>query len=608
MSENDRLLQEAQLIAAEFSFWMVKGQLSHLYGNIYESKDGLTKHPLEIVYDDTFPTNPPEISFPQDIPNLPEEIQLESLNNWTTESHVVEIVRELYQIVKNAVEGNEIPKMQSIPKSAEPVIKDRSEATQSMQSSKPSIPTQPIQSAQPTQPVTSKPNTSQEEYLTPDSNAYPTEQYVVEDNSANYPVWGEEDTNAITGDSKLAAHNSTAATPATIQTTPIEPQYSTPEIVDTASDSDLTLSTEAALIQQEYAMDYVGDSLGSVEIYLTITIEQTFIIKIDFSDYPKRPKVLLQEGITNLIGDVNESLDILKKWKEKKPSNVVEIIRELESKLWFLSDLDTEAKQIIGEYKTEMVGGMISNLKVSLFTYGFKEFTLSIDISKYPAQPKLSFSKELSDLIKVPIENLNAYSKWKRKESHAVDLLREVSWLVDKNSRINFEMALLKGGLKNVSFDATSNIISAKLAGSLKTKDLSFEFEVKLTESYPMSAPEITLKSELEAQPDIKEKLTKQIGGFVDKWSPFSYLIDLFNAVSKANFAVSVISCVICHKIDCPTCNMIIAAPDPAEQCQVMCPHCERLYHKHCWDQTIISFGKCGFCLRPPPENLRPQM
>ena len=43
------------------------------------------------------------------------------------------------------------------------------------------------------------------------------------------------------------------------------------------------------------------------------------------------------------------------------------------------------------------------------------------------------------------------------------------------------------------------------------------------------------------------------------------------------------------------------------EKSKCMCPSCERLYHKHCWDQTILSFGKCGFCLRPPPPHLRPK-
>jgi len=34
------------------------------------------------------------------------------------------------------------------------------------------------------------------------------------------------------------------------------------------------------------------------------------------------------------------------------------------------------------------------------------------------------------------------------------------------------------------------------------------------------------------------------------------------------------------------------------DSCHSECPHCNRAYHRHCWEQTIQSFGKCGFCLR----------
>ena len=102
--DNGRLLHEAQLIAAEFKFFMVKGNLDHLYGYVYESEDGNVKYPLEIKYTSNFPDSPPEIIFPQPIPNVPDEIELESLNNWNQESHVVEAVRELATLIKKCVE------------------------------------------------------------------------------------------------------------------------------------------------------------------------------------------------------------------------------------------------------------------------------------------------------------------------------------------------------------------------------------------------------------------------------------------------------------------------------------------------------------------------
>jgi len=586
--DNDRLMTEAQLIAAKFKFFMVKGQINHLYGYIYESKDGSVKYALDITYDDTFPENPPIFSFPQVIPNLPQEIELQTLNTWTSESHVVDAVTELGEIIRNAVEGQGKPAQQiAVQKKTVAPLPPQNAAVQKQQApvQKPTIqpPSQPSMQKKQEQAPQSAPEEavsepSQEEYLTPNMDNYPTdeqsEQYTSEegqyDESGQFAEWKPEDfeQNESSGEenyeqydeSDLGAEESTepeapqppvkqpekqvakkTTSQAPAQKAPSQAAQKSAPIIEepTGEGGDIAVSTEAALIQQEYAMDYIGDSAGKVEIYLTITIEQTFIIQIDFSDYPKRPKVELQEGLKTVLGNINNTIDVLKNWNEKKPGHVVQIIRELEGKLWFLSDLEAEAKLITGEYKCALLDGVISHLRVSLVTYGFKEFTIDIDITKYPAQPTIKYTKEVEDLIKVPPENLNAYRSWKRKESHAVDLIREISWLVDKNSRINFELALLKGGLKDVKYEPSTNVIKANVAGQMKTKDASFAFEVTIPENYPMNAPKIELKSELEGMEDIKEKLTKQITSFTGKWSPFSYLIDLFNQVSKAICEVS---------------------------------------------------------------------
>jgi len=56
-------------------------------------------------------------------------------------------------------------------------------------------------------------------------------------------------------------------------------------------------------------------------------------------------------------------------------------------------------------------------------------------------------------------------------------------------------------------------------------------------------------------------------------------------------------SCIICYESTCPTCDSDI---EGQHACFEVCPHCERSYHKHCWDKTIEFFGKCGFCLEIP--------
>ncbi len=37
--DKQRILKEAQKIASKFSFWMVSGNIAHLYGYVYETPE-----------------------------------------------------------------------------------------------------------------------------------------------------------------------------------------------------------------------------------------------------------------------------------------------------------------------------------------------------------------------------------------------------------------------------------------------------------------------------------------------------------------------------------------------------------------------------------------
>jgi ubiquitin-protein ligase len=242
-----------------------------------------------------------------------------------------------------------------------------------------------------------------------------------------------------------------------------------------------------------------------------------------------------------------------------------------------------------------------------LVTYGFKEYTVDIDISSFPKCPRLILSSELNEILDKSIEELEAYKGWKDNESESVEILREIAWLVDKNSRINFEIELLKEHYKDINYEPQAQILNVEMAGKMRSQDLTFQFQIQLPNEYPMKVPEIKVVNEfeLETHEQIKKDLQASFESFFDDWTPFKYLVDLFNAISKKIFEVSVVSCVICHKIECPTCSKKIAGPEQ-ESCHVECPYCERPYHDHCWAQTIRSFGKCGFCLKTPPIDMMP--
>ncbi len=359
------------------------------------------------------------------------------------------------------------------------------------------------------------------------------------------------------------------------------------------------VTEQASMIQNYYSVENINDMIGVNRIYISLPSGSLFKIIVNFMNYPKKPEVFLPDLGGTSSEEINKSIKVLANWDENKKPNVLAVIQEIENRLWAMNDIFMESKYIFGEYAAEKINGNLTNLKVSIMSYGFEIFDLEVDISEYPKTPKIKYSEKLAKIIKTPVENLSYLKNWKGKESHIVEAIREIAWLLEKNTRIDFELKLLKG-LKKAVYKPESNSIEIEMSGQMKTKDLNFEFVIQLPVNYPMEAPKLTLKSELEGHEDVSEKLKPLMENFGKDWSTFSYLIDVFNTISKAIFEVSVLSCVICYKVECPDCQKTIASENPDDQCYAECKHCGRAYHKHCWDKTMQSFGKCGFCLRPP--------
>lgn len=545
--DKERILKEAQKIAKKFSFWMVSGEIAHLYGYVYETSE--KKYELEIKFDENFPRTPPNLIYHAVIKDLLGDFQLNSLINWTPTSNVVDIVYELKEVIEKTLET---PKMNS-EKDLIPIRQDTS--------------------------------TEKEEFLTPDLDVYPPdfeyEEYITHSDSPDEVFYTSKDSETSITENSV---NDSKTTPNS-------------DIIDEGAPVSIEINTELSLIQQEYAYDQIGTKEAEINVYITITLTNTFIIQIDFTNYPERPIVTFPNEVRRILGDPYKILNILKEWKSKQPSHIVDILHELEKKLLFLKEIEVQSKIISGEYQCEKIYDSVTALRVHMLTYGFKEYFLDIDLEPYPNPPKIDFSSELQQIIQVPITELKAYKNWEETVSEPVEIVREISWLVDKNSRIYFEIDLLKDHYKKIEYDPSTATLLVEMKGKMKTEDLTFEFQITLPIDYPMKTPEVKVVNEfeLEAHEKIRDDLHTSFDDFFKEWTPFSYLVDLFNLISKKIFEVSVVSCVICHKIECPSCTKKIAGDD---NCHAECPHCNRAYHNHCWEQTIKSFGKCGFCLR----------
>ena len=501
--DKQRILKEAQEIASKFSFWMVSGNIEHLFGYIYETPEG--KYELEIKFDEDFPYTPPNLSYHKETKELLGDIRLEAEKNWSENSSVLEMLQELKRKIQQAlsVPGKEedqpisaisedynIPEDKIVEKSLE-TDGDEKESTEK--------------------------ETKEEDYITPDLIAYPPEleyeQFVNPSEPQEDLFFEEQSDEATTKTDEIKADEIEP---------PEEPKLTEPELFADHEQTSVALNTELGLIQQEYAYDQNSHQKGDLNIYLTITLAKTFIIHINFTNYPVRPSVNVPEEAHNLIGDVYQKLEVLKNWKVKQPSHIVDILHELENKLFFIKDIEQESKKILGEYQCDLDSDDVTKLKVHLVTYGFKEYLMDVNLESHPKPPIINFSSQLQQIIMTPLTELGSYKNWVDGESEPVEIIRELAWLVDKNSRINFEIELLKDHYKKIEYNASTSILNVDMKGKMKTQDLMFQFQINLPIDYPMKVPSIKIinEFELESHEKIKEDLQSSFKNFFDDWSP----------------------------------------------------------------------------------------
>ncbi len=459
--DRQRVLKEAQSIASKFSFWMVSGNISHLYGYVYETPE--KKFELEIKFDENFPNKPPQLIYHNDIKELLGDIQLNKILNWTPESHMVDVIHELKLKIQEALH-----KPKAITGEDLSPIKINEKTDETLKA---------------------------EEYITPNLNAYPPDyqsaEYINPSDSNGNMIYTEQ-TPTITSERSEAFQDDKSK---------IESSQSFVEpLFDETEQISLELATELGLIQQEYAYDQKGSNVGDIEVYITITLSKTFVISINFTKYPKKPMVLVPNEVKNILGPPNISLETLKKWNPKNPKHIVDILHELEKKLFFIKEVEFQYKKLSGEYQCDAVSDSLTSIKVHLLTYGFTEFLLEVDLEPYPKAPNIKLSSELQQIVNIPITELNSYRNWRENESDAVDIIREISWLVDKNSRINFEIDLLKDHYKNLKFEPLTATLLVEMKGKMKTEDLTFEFQIKLPVEYPMKMPEVKVLNEFELE------------------------------------------------------------------------------------------------------------
>ncbi|KKL27796.1 hypothetical protein LCGC14_2381580, partial [marine sediment metagenome] len=335
--DKQKILIEAQKIAAKYSFWMVSGNIAHLYGIVYETPE--KKYELEIKFDDHFPNSPPNLVYHDEIKELLGSFKLKTISSWSPESAVVDLINELSTIIQKTLQTSN-------------------------------------------QESESKNEILEEEYVTPDLNAFPPDFEVEKFTSSTFSnndflFTKQQEENSLINEKLAFTENSK---------TESQPPYQD-QFFEEFDSINVDISTELGLIQQEYAYDQRSQMGGDINIYVTITLTKTFIIPINFTNYPERPTISFPEEITNILGDPYKTLNTLNSWSSKKPLHIIDILHEFEKKLYFIKDIEIESKKISGEYQCEQTLETITKLKVHLLTYGFKDYIMEIDLENYPNPP-----------------------------------------------------------------------------------------------------------------------------------------------------------------------------------------------------------------------------
>ena len=147
-------------------------------------------------------------------------------------------------------------------------------------------------------------------------------------------------------------------------------------------------------------------------------------------------------------------------------------------------------------------------------------------------------------------------------------------------------------------FDSVNNMIQVSLTES-KTNPQKYKFNIKIPRRYPSEPPTISLVSIVQDQA-LADNFHNAINYFVADWFPAAKLADFFEELKNEMSESSKFVCSVCKKLVCPTCGKNVTGTIPGVsgelECQRICPHCKRLFHKCCWKDHVKFSQKCPIC------------
>ncbi|MHC1591970.1 MAG: hypothetical protein ACXQS8_07780 [Candidatus Helarchaeales archaeon] len=351
----------------------------------------------------------------------------------------------------------------------------------------------------------------------------------------------------------------------------------------------LLSQTDAVL--EEYPAEFDPKQIGILKVLFLLDEETHFIVQIDFRN-PKNIKVQFPPDLQELIG----SPDVLQALKESPPEGpqIKALLDEIQVKLNEKQEIFHEI-EMINEFFN--VAEMPSKTRAKVILYGLdmREFPLEVDVSTHPKPPKIKLSPSLQNYINV--ENLMTIRRWNPRENHAFQVIQEISFILDRNLRIERELKLLKKAKIPATYDSINGIIRVELQESPQSQKLTFL--VKLPARYPHEAPLVEQLSP-STNETLNEKILERLNQATSEYLELQYLADVFSEILDIMKEHSDFVCAECKQFKCPTCGKDLFSSIPGvigeNNCFRRTPCCNATLHECCWKFFIQRDQKCPIC------------
>ncbi len=356
-------------------------------------------------------------------------------------------------------------------------------------------------------------------------------------------------------------------------------------------------------LSNSFSVELVEDKIYNAFVYISCLdagIYNIYPITINYKDFPKKPIFTFTDDLLIRIRRFDEILEKLKRWDNQITPDLVDFLQQVELKLVEDSMVESELEIVKREYKFKRLSK--NRIQIALPTYGPRLIDIELDLREYPRPPIITLPGELQDL---DVKNLEGIKKWKdRLQKRIMDVIRSLSQVINNLYRKGFEESLLEMVAKD--FEILINgyrVVIVPLIPENKTDDESFkerviEFIIKVPRAYPLVAPEIEVDSNDETLVnEVQDSLTY----ILKTWNPNMFLVDVINKISLSLWNISLFSCLICGRKECPICKRPLLTEPVIETnnlCEMPCIQCKRPYHVHCLAQSLgKGITHCGYCL-----------